>query len=157
MIGPNEARITYAELVSPNLLHVEAQPVSKLKDATLFRVMDRPVQRIDITGNALIPTARLHALVAHRVQQRCEIRTIDHLFPACVDSFTPDVALDARPGLDLLRGRPQDQMTLEPVHEIQGAVELMREAADRVIEHLGLALALRRRMEGAGGARRGYG
>ncbi|MGO9958581.1 MAG: hypothetical protein ACLP50_21890 [Solirubrobacteraceae bacterium] len=41
--------------------------------------------------------------------------------------------------------------------DAQRAVELMREAADRVIEHLGLGLSLRRRMEGADGTRRGHG
>jgi len=41
--------------------------------------------------------------------------------------------------------------------EVQRAVELMREAADQVIEHLRLALALRKRIEGAGGTRREYG
>jgi len=72
VIGPNEARITYAELVSPNLLHVEAQPVSKLKDATLFRVMDRPVQRIDIPakvtgGAAYVQDIRLPGMLHARV------------------------------------------------------------------------------------------
>ena len=41
--------------------------------------------------------------------------------------------------------------------DVQRAVELMHEAADRVIEHLRLALELRRRMESAGGSRRGCG
>jgi CO/xanthine dehydrogenase Mo-binding subunit len=72
VIGPNEARITYAELVSPNLLHVEAQPVSKLKDPTLFRVMDRPVQRIDIPakvtgGAAYVQDMRLPGMLHARV------------------------------------------------------------------------------------------
>ncbi len=50
VIGPNSARITYAELVSANLLHAEAQPTSKLKDPTFFKVMDKPIQRVDIPG-----------------------------------------------------------------------------------------------------------
>jgi nicotinate dehydrogenase subunit B len=70
--GPNEARITYAELVSPNLLHVEAQPISKLKDATAFKVMDRPVQRIDIPakvtgGAAYVQDMRLPGMLHARV------------------------------------------------------------------------------------------
>src|SRR6202011_4434419 len=72
VIGPNEARITYAELVSPNLLHVEAQPTSKLKDPTLFKVMDRPVQRVDIPakvtgGAAYVQDMRLPGMLHARV------------------------------------------------------------------------------------------
>jgi nicotinate dehydrogenase subunit B len=72
VIGPNQARITYAELVSANLLHVEAQPVSKLKDATAFKVMDRSVQRIDIPakvtgGAAYVQDMRLPGMLHARV------------------------------------------------------------------------------------------
>jgi CO/xanthine dehydrogenase Mo-binding subunit len=72
VIGPNAARITYAELVSSNLLHVEAQPASKLKDPTLFKVMDRPVQRIDIPakvtgGPAYVQDMRLPGMLHARV------------------------------------------------------------------------------------------
>ncbi|MDB6104537.1 MAG: putative oxidoreductase subunit protein [Gammaproteobacteria bacterium] len=72
VIGPNAARITYAELVSANLLHVEAQPASKLKDPTLFKVMDRPVQRIDIPakvtgGAAYVQDMRLPGMLHARV------------------------------------------------------------------------------------------
>jgi nicotinate dehydrogenase subunit B len=72
VIGPNEARITYAELVSSNLLHVEAQPASKLKDPTLFKVMDRSVQRIDIPakvtgGAAYVQDMRLPGMLHARV------------------------------------------------------------------------------------------
>jgi nicotinate dehydrogenase subunit B len=72
VIGPNEARITYAELVSTNLLHVEAQPASKLKDPTLLKVMDRAVQRIDIPakvtgGDAYVQDMRLPGMLHARV------------------------------------------------------------------------------------------
>jgi nicotinate dehydrogenase subunit B len=70
--GPNQARITYAELVSANLLHVEARPASTLKDPTLFKVMDRSVQRIDIpakvTGaEAYVQDLRLPGMLHARV------------------------------------------------------------------------------------------
>jgi len=72
VLGPNEARITYAELVSPNLLHVEAQPTAKLKDPTLFKVMDRSVQRIDIPAKvtgaaAYVQDMRLPGMLHARV------------------------------------------------------------------------------------------
>jgi nicotinate dehydrogenase subunit B len=70
--GPNEARITYAELVSANLLHVEAQPVSKLKDPSFFRVMDKPIPRVDLPakvtgGAAYVQDMRLPGMLHARV------------------------------------------------------------------------------------------
>jgi nicotinate dehydrogenase subunit B len=50
VIAPNGARLSYAELVSPTLLHVQAQPNSKLKDPDSFRIMNRSQPRIDIPG-----------------------------------------------------------------------------------------------------------
>jgi len=72
VIGPNEARITYAELVSANLLHVEAQPVSRLKDPGFFKVMDKPVQRVDIPAKvtgaaAYVQDMRLPGMLHARV------------------------------------------------------------------------------------------
>jgi nicotinate dehydrogenase subunit B len=72
VIGPNEARITYAELVSANLLHVEAQPVSRLKDPSFFKVMDKPVQRVDIPAKvtgaaAYVQDMRLPGMLHARV------------------------------------------------------------------------------------------
>ena len=72
VIGPNAARITYAELVSANLLHAEAQPTSKLKDPSFFKVMDKPVQRVDIPakvtgGAAYVQDMRLPGMLHARV------------------------------------------------------------------------------------------
>jgi nicotinate dehydrogenase subunit B len=72
VIGPNEARITYAELVSAALLHVEAQPTSKLKDPGLFKVMAKPVARIDIPAKvtgaaAYVQDMRLPGMLHARV------------------------------------------------------------------------------------------
>ncbi|MCB4767668.1 molybdopterin-dependent oxidoreductase [Ancylobacter sp. Lp-2] len=46
--GPGGLRLSYGELVSPQLLHVEAQPTSNLTDPKDFTVMDKPVPRVDI-------------------------------------------------------------------------------------------------------------
>jgi nicotinate dehydrogenase subunit B len=72
VIGPNAARVTYAELVTANLLHVEAQPATTLKDPSLFKVMDRPVQRVDIPakvtgGAAYVQDMRLPGMLHARV------------------------------------------------------------------------------------------
>jgi nicotinate dehydrogenase subunit B len=72
VVGPNSARITYAELVAENLLHVEAQSVSRLKDPGLFKVMGRPVQRVDIPakvsgGAVYVQDLRLPGMLHARV------------------------------------------------------------------------------------------
>lgn len=72
IIGPNSARITYAELVSTNLLHAEAQPTSRLKDPNFFKVMDKAVQRVDIPakvtgGAAYVQDMRLPGMLHARV------------------------------------------------------------------------------------------
>jgi len=86
VIGPNEARITYAELVSTNLLHVEAQPVSRLKDPGFFKVMDKPVQRVDIPAKvtgaaAYVQDMRLpgmlHARVVRPPSYRAKLLQLD--------------------------------------------------------------------------------
>jgi hypothetical protein len=60
--------------------------------------------------------------------------------------------------MQMITGSIRTALTEADVSDVQRAVELMQEAADRVIEHLRVALALRRRMEGSDRrARRGYG
>jgi len=72
VVGPNSARITYAELVSTNWLHVEAQPNSRLKDPSFFKVMDKAVPRVDIPakvtgGAAYVQDMRLPGMLHARV------------------------------------------------------------------------------------------
>jgi nicotinate dehydrogenase subunit B len=72
VVGPGGARLTYGELVSPTLLHVEAQPVSKLKDPTQFKVMGQPLPRVDIPdkvtgGSAYVQDMRLPGMLHARV------------------------------------------------------------------------------------------
>lgn len=71
---------------------------------------------------------------------------------------------DAYPGeepaavvMEMITGSIRTALIEVDQRDVQRGVELMREAADRVIEHLRLALALRRRMGGADDTRRGHG
>ncbi|HEY4202560.1 MAG TPA: molybdopterin cofactor-binding domain-containing protein [Devosiaceae bacterium] len=50
VIGPDGKPIPYGQLVADQLLHVNAQPTSKLKDPGSFRVMGKSMQRVDIPG-----------------------------------------------------------------------------------------------------------
>jgi nicotinate dehydrogenase subunit B len=72
VIAPDGKRLSYGELVRDDMLHVQAQPKSKLKDPATFKVIGRPVPRIDIPakvtgGAAYVQDMRLPGMVHARV------------------------------------------------------------------------------------------
>ncbi|HEY2248865.1 MAG TPA: molybdopterin cofactor-binding domain-containing protein [Bradyrhizobium sp.] len=72
VIAQDGRRLTYGELVADNMLHVQAQPTSKLKDPATFKVMGQSVPRIDIPakvtgGAAYVQDLRLPGMVHARV------------------------------------------------------------------------------------------
>jgi nicotinate dehydrogenase subunit B len=72
VVGPDGRRITYGDLVAADMLHVQAQAKSKLKDPATFKVMGKPVPRVDIPakvtgGQAFIQDMRLPGMVHARI------------------------------------------------------------------------------------------
>ncbi|WGS27428.1 molybdopterin cofactor-binding domain-containing protein [Bradyrhizobium sp. ISRA464] len=72
VVAPDGRRLSYGELVAANILHVQAQPVSSLKDPASFKVMGQPVPRVDIPakvtgGAAYVQDMRLLGMVHARV------------------------------------------------------------------------------------------
>jgi CO/xanthine dehydrogenase Mo-binding subunit len=72
VIAADGRRLRYGELVSGDMLHVQAQPASKLKDPATFKVMGQPVPRVDIPakvtgGAAYVHDMRLPGMVHARV------------------------------------------------------------------------------------------
>ncbi|HVX78674.1 MAG TPA: molybdopterin cofactor-binding domain-containing protein [Bradyrhizobium sp.] len=72
VVAPDGQRLSYGDLVSGSLLHVEAQPTSKLKDPATFKVMGQPVPRVDIPGKvtggaAYVQDMRLPGMVHARI------------------------------------------------------------------------------------------
>jgi nicotinate dehydrogenase subunit B len=72
VIAPDGRRLSYGELVADNLLHVQAQPKSKLKNPATYTVMGQPVPRVDIPakvtgGAAYVQDMRLPGMVHARV------------------------------------------------------------------------------------------
>jgi len=72
VIASDGRRLGYGELVASSMLHVEAQPVSKLKDPATFKVMGQPIPRVDIPakvtgGVAYVQDLRLPGMVHARV------------------------------------------------------------------------------------------
>src|ERR1700722_12767476 len=56
VIAPDGKRLGYRDLVADSMLHVQAQPKSKLKNPATYKVVGQPVPRVDIpakvTGGA---------------------------------------------------------------------------------------------------------
>jgi CO/xanthine dehydrogenase Mo-binding subunit len=72
VVAPDGRRLGYGELVATDMLHVQAQPTSKLKDPATYTVMGQPVPRVDIPakvtgGAAYVQDMRLSGMVHARV------------------------------------------------------------------------------------------
>src|SRR5579863_8424079 len=72
VIAPDGQRLGYGDLVAGDILHVQAQPKSKLKDPATYKVMGQSVPRVDIPakvtgGAAYVQDMRLPGMVHARV------------------------------------------------------------------------------------------
>jgi nicotinate dehydrogenase subunit B len=72
VVAPNGERLGYGDLVAGDMLHVQAQAKSKLKDPATYKVMGQPLQRVDIPakvtgGAAYVQDMRLPGMVHARV------------------------------------------------------------------------------------------
>jgi len=72
VIAPDGQRLSYGDLVAGDMLHVQAQPKSRLKDPATYRVMGQSVPRVDIPakvtgGAAYVQDMRLPGMVHARV------------------------------------------------------------------------------------------
>jgi nicotinate dehydrogenase subunit B len=62
IVGDDGHALKYGELVSGQMLHVTAQPQSKLKDTGAFSVMGTPMKRVDIPAKVTGGAAYVHDL-----------------------------------------------------------------------------------------------
>jgi CO/xanthine dehydrogenase Mo-binding subunit len=72
VMAPDGRRLGYGELVSAEMLHVQAQPTSALKDPATFKVMGKRIARVDIPakvtgGVAYVQDLRLPGMLHARV------------------------------------------------------------------------------------------
>ncbi len=72
VVAQDGRRLTYGELVAGDMLHVQAQPISKLKDPATFKVIGQSVPRVDIPakvtgGAAYVQDLRLPGMAHARV------------------------------------------------------------------------------------------
>ena len=72
VIAPDGRKLSYGQLVANDMLHVQAQASSKLKDPSTFKVMGQSIPRVDIPakvtgGVAYVQDLRLPGMVHARV------------------------------------------------------------------------------------------
>src|SRR6267378_4010130 len=72
VISTDGRRLRYGELVAADMLHVQAQPKSRLKDPATYKVMGQPIPRVDIPakvtgGAAYVQDLRLPGMVHARI------------------------------------------------------------------------------------------
>jgi nicotinate dehydrogenase subunit B len=86
VIAPDGRRLRYGDLVAADMLHVQAQPKSKLKDPSTFKVMGQPIPRVDIpakvTGGAayvqdMRPPGMVHARIARPPSYGAQLTDLD--------------------------------------------------------------------------------
>jgi CO/xanthine dehydrogenase Mo-binding subunit len=72
VVAPDGRRFGYGDLVGAEMLHVQAQPKSKLKDPATFKVLGQSIPRVDIPakvtgGAAYVQDMRLPGMVHARI------------------------------------------------------------------------------------------
>jgi CO/xanthine dehydrogenase Mo-binding subunit len=72
VVTQDARRFPYGSLVSETMLHVEAQPNSRLKEPSAFKAIGKPVKRVDIPakltgGQAYVQDLRLDGMVHGRI------------------------------------------------------------------------------------------
>jgi nicotinate dehydrogenase subunit B len=72
VIAPDGKRLSYGELVAGDMLHVQAQPKSRLKNPATYKVIGQSVPRVDIPskvtgGAAYVQDMRLPGMVHARI------------------------------------------------------------------------------------------
>ncbi|CCE01359.1 molybdopterin cofactor-binding domain-containing protein [Bradyrhizobium sp. STM 3809] len=86
VVAPDGTRLSYGELVAQDMLHVESAPTSTLKQTASFKVMGKPLQRVDIpakvTGGAayvqdMRPDGMLHARVVRPPSYGAQLTALD--------------------------------------------------------------------------------
>jgi CO/xanthine dehydrogenase Mo-binding subunit len=93
VIAPDGQRLAYGDLVAGDMLHVQAQAKSTLKDPATYKVIGQPLQRVDIPakvtgGAAYVQDMRLPGMVHARVVRppsygaqltECDTSTVEKL------------------------------------------------------------------------------
>ena len=124
VVGDDGHAVKYGELVSGELLHVTAQPRSKLKDPANFTVMGTPMKRVDIPAKVTGGAAYVHDL---RLPNMAHARVVRPPSPAARLLHVNAEAVEKLPGV-LKLVRDGNFLAVITQTEFQ-AVQAMRQLA----------------------------
>ncbi|MFZ3321025.1 MAG: molybdopterin cofactor-binding domain-containing protein [Usitatibacter sp.] len=74
VVARDGRRITYGELVAGEVLHIEAKPTSRFKDPKSYRLIGKPVKRVEIPGKVTGAESYVHDLRLPGMQHARVIR-----------------------------------------------------------------------------------
>jgi nicotinate dehydrogenase subunit B len=128
VVAADGRQLGYGELVASDLLHVQAQPESPLKDPATFRVMGQPVPRVDIPakvtgGAAYVQDMRLPGMVHARIVRppsygarlvECDAAAVEKM---------PDVVKVVRDGNFLAVVAKREFHAIKAMHALAGAAK----------------------------------
>jgi len=128
VIAADGRKLSYGELVAEDMLHVQAQPVSKLKDPATFKVMGQSIPRVDIPakvtgGVAYVQDLRLpdmlHARVARPPSYGAELTDCD---TAAIEKL-PGVVKLVRDGNFLAVVAAKEFQAVKALRALEGAAK----------------------------------
>jgi nicotinate dehydrogenase subunit B len=134
VIAPDGRRLGYGELVAANMLHVQAQAKSTLKDPATFKVMGQPIPRVDIpakvTGGAayvqdMRPAGMLHARVVRPPSYGARLTGCD---TSLVEKL-PGVIKVVRDGNFLAVVGEKEFQTIKAMHALSAAAKWQETAS----------------------------
>ncbi|MCA6126239.1 xanthine dehydrogenase family protein molybdopterin-binding subunit [Bradyrhizobium sp. WSM 1704] len=133
VIALDGRRLGYGELVAADILHVQAQPTSPLKDPQTFKVMGRPLQRVDIPakvtgGVAYVQDMRLPGMVHARVVRPPSYGAELVEFDAAAVENMPGVIRIVRDGNFLAVAAEKEFSAVKAMHALAAAAK-WRESA----------------------------
>jgi nicotinate dehydrogenase subunit B len=128
VIAPDGRRLGYGDLVAGEMLHVQAQATSKLKNPAAYQIMGQPVPRVDIPakvtgGAAYVQDMRLPGMVHARVVRPpgygAELIACD---PAVVEKM-PGVIKIVRDGNFLAVVATREYQAVKAMHALSAATK----------------------------------
>ena len=90
-------RVAYGELVAGQELHVEAKPASRFKDPKQYRIVSKPIARVDIPAKVTGASAYVHDLRLPRMMHARVVRppsygaVLESVDVAAAERVAPDV------------------------------------------------------------------
>jgi CO/xanthine dehydrogenase Mo-binding subunit len=134
VLAPGGQRVSYGELVSETLLHVRAQPVSRLAQPPHFRYIDKSQPRVDIPakvtgGSAYVHDMRLPGMLHARVVRPPSYGAVLIDFDESRVAQLPGVVKVIRDGNFLAVVAQREFLAIKAMRALEGSARWQEKAA----------------------------